>query len=281
MTKVGCVIVSYNSYSELLKTVEHVINQVDSILIIDNGSNKATQDAIDRNLNNNPKIILKIFTDNMGIAYALNYAVTFYSKKNYTYLLTLDQDTVIEENCVYELKQTFVNNENVGIAAPQIFYSGLNMKHQRKKYENIDYAITSGNLIDIKVFSKIEGYQNKLFIDSVDFDFSLRVLNNSFKIIRNRDAKIYHKLGVPKKIKFLGHEVNFIEHSPKRNYYIFRNTIFLNKRYLFTNTRFILKKDIFTAKLLVDNMLFHEKKKDIIKSTFKGLKDGVMGKYGK
>lgn len=281
MTKVGCVIVSYNSYSEVIKTVDNVINQVDCVLIVDNGSNRATQDEIHNHFDNNSKIILKMFTHNMGIAYALNYAVTFYSKKNYTYLFTLDQDTFVKKNCVAELKQTFIDNKNTGVAVPQIFYLGLNTRQQQRKYENIKYAITSGNLVDLIVFSKVDGYQNKLFIDSVDFDFSLRVLNSHFNIVRNCDAKIFHKLGTPKKRRFFWHEFEFIEHSPKRNYYIFRNTIYLNRKYFFTNSKFILKKDVFTAKLLVDNLLFHEKKREVAKCIMKGIRDGVIGKYGR
>lgn len=275
--KVCCVIISYNDFECLISTVEQIHKQVEEVIIVDNGSKQDIKEKIRLIEIPNTKTIFN--EKNLGIAKALNIGIAYAKENKYDYVLTLDQDSSCKEDMVTNLLQTFVDNENTYIASPLIEYQDFVEKDKVNHYDELDYVITSGNLIPIEIFDVIGGYEEKLFIDSVDFDFSLRVKNSKGRIVQNNYAVMRHRLGEFRVINILGYKKKYFQHNPVRNYYIFRNSIYLYKNYCFSNGTFCMKKFFFTSKLFVDNMLFHTNKKAVIGSMLKGIKDGVLNKY--
>ncbi|MGX7371114.1 glycosyltransferase family 2 protein [Carnobacterium maltaromaticum] len=282
MNKVCAVIVSYNDFENLKDTLNAVEMQVDKIVIVDNGSEDEIVNFINQLCLFNEKIILISLKENLGIAVALNKGVHLAEKEGYDYVLTLDQDSKCSEGLVLKLLSGFDLDRKIAIVSPKIAYEKMkNNLIIQEKFEFKDYIITSGNLIKIDVFNKIGYFEEKLFIDSVDFDFCLRIINKGFLICIRNDAFLFHKLGNPREIKVFGLlKYYYTEHSSVRNYYIFRNTVFLLKKYFKSNTLFCFKKMIITSKLFFENIFFHYQKKEVIKYMFMGLKDGFNGKYG-
>ena len=76
-----CTIVSYNPDYIIKKCVKAIYNQVNEILIVDNGSSK-NLDMI-RELNKYSKINAIFNNENLGIAYALNKGVKYALSKKY------------------------------------------------------------------------------------------------------------------------------------------------------------------------------------------------------
>lgn len=282
MNKVCAVIISYNDFENLKDTLKAVEMQVDKVVIVDNGSEDGVISFINQLCSVSEKIILIGLNKNFGIAVALNKGVYWAEKEGYSYVLTLDQDSKCSEGLVAKLLSGFDLDQKIAIVSPKIVYEKMkNNMIIQEKFEFKDYIITSGNLIKIDIFKKIGYFEEKLFIDSVDFDFCLRIINKKFLICIRNDAFLFHKLGNPREIKLFGlKKYYYTQHSLVRNYYIFRNTIFLLKKYFKSNTLFCLKKIISTSKLFFENIFFHYQKKEVIKYMFMGLKDGFNGKYG-
>ena len=114
----------------------------------------------------------------------------------------------------------------------------------------VSYAITSGNLVRMDVFDKTGLYDEGMFVDQLDFDFSLRVRKAGFGIYRVAKATLYHELGdagAPR--TFLGRFHTF--HSPLRRYYSYRNYLHLAKRHVRDFPKFIVKLALVQVLLLV------------------------------
>jgi rhamnosyltransferase len=269
--KVMAIIVSFNDSIALLKTLNAIIDQVDFIFIIDNGSKEEHIIELKKILLK--KVICVFLKENKGIAFALNKGVKYALENNYSYILTMDQDSIADSKMVECLKKSINSNEKIMVAGP-----AFKKNHFKKDFSYKETLITSGNLIKSKVFNEICIYDESLFIDSVDFDFSLKIINAGYLLVQSNNAILNHRLG--KKISFnlLGFSYSYTSHNPFRRYYIFRNHIILVKRYFFTNNFFILKKTIYLFIALLEILIFDKSKKLNLSAIFAGVKDGVFSK---
>lgn len=280
--KVSAVIVSYNDAVSLKETVEHVKGQVGHILIVDNASEDQTRSVIDDIVKQNADISVIYNKKNQGISHALNTGIIFARKEGYQYLLTLDQDTSLSANCVRELLKTFHKVPDLGIAVPKIIYRGESIKKSKavKGLHARKWAITSGNLIPLSIYDKIGMYEESLVIDSVDFDFSLRVTNAGYKIVENDFCYMKHSLG-EKKIKKIGSvSIPYNYHNFIRNYYIHRNHVYIVKKYWKTNSLFCIKKTISHLWNTMLGIICYPDRKEYLRTVFKGARDGIVGKSG-
>ncbi len=272
------IIVSFNGKETIIQTIEALQNQVNKVLIIDNNSGKNTIEVLKRIKSEKIHIIYN--RNNFGVAKALNQGIAYAKENNYNWILTLDQDSICDENLIIEFRKSidlYSANDmysKIKVFAPRIFYN--KKKYITKKKHQLRLtSITSGNLINVGLFDFIGQYNEVLFIDSVDFDFCLRIANSGFKIIQNNDAVIYHSLGQIKKIWFITIHV----HSSIRRYYIARNHIYILKNYFKSNSIFCLKKNIWFL-MLVLQIIFLESDKILnIKYIVLGLKDGMQNNF--
>ena len=182
---------------EIEGTPEH------KLYIIDN-SDFSNEDIIKQT---NKKIVYLPQYKNNGIAKALNCGVDLAKMHGYKWLLTMDQDSSFSESMSEKYFNCFDNIDNIKdtiIIAPfykkynTVVSSSLNITY---KYIEPLTVITSGNLINLDLVGKIDGFNEKLFIDEVDFDFCLRARLQKFRIIQFTDIHLNHKLGEALTIK--------------------------------------------------------------------------------
>ncbi|MCK8604571.1 glycosyltransferase family 2 protein [Leuconostoc citreum] len=236
---IGCVIISYNPKISLLKeNIDAIIQQVDQILVVDNGSNNITDV---KKLVIHHKIDLLALQSNMGIATALNEGFSYFQSANYDWVLTLDQDSVAPKKLIDKLVNIDeFDKDTVGIVAAD-FIDRSQGEEESTRSGVVGYSkrvITSGSLTNIKIWQIIGGYDEHLFIDYVDHDFNQRIIDMGFKIFQVNDVFLIHSLGdgmLPQKNIlakiFEKQSKGHTEHSAFRQYYIFRNGIIFNKRY--------------------------------------------------
>ena len=95
----------------------------------------------------------------------------------------------------------------------------------------------------MECISAIGGYDEKLFIDSVDFDFSLRLLDRGYKLVKVANATANHVIGEGEEKRFLFFKVKYYTHSKERYYYISRNHFYILNKYK-RHVMFCIKKRI-------------------------------------
>jgi len=234
------IVVSFNGYDKIIETVVALIGQVDYIIVLDNGSNEDSLRVI-RKIEKefNTKIIY--FGKNVGIGEALNYGVKFALEHGFNWVLTMDQDSVAHPEMVTEMLATACRHKKLSMVSPSIFAKD---KNSRLIDEEVGYVITSGNLIPIGVFSTIGLYNERYFIDSVDFEFCLRAKNSGIVLLKSGKAFLSHELGKSVLKCFFGFSWLYVEHSPIRRYYIYRNHFRLAADYFRTNPLFVIKKTL-------------------------------------
>jgi len=101
--------------------------------------------------------------------------------------------------------------------------------------EEREWLVTSGSLLDLNVFKEIGEFDENLFIDYVDTDYCIRLRKSGYKLIQFARPIMMHSLGITKDT--LGY--SFYEHSPIRNYYIFRNKLYILTKYFSMKRLFI------------------------------------------
>jgi len=237
--KVCAGIVLYNPDIKRLKlSVEAVREQVDQLVFVDNAS--ADIDELQR-LFTDDKYFWIRNESNLGIAKALNQLIDFADKNDYTWILTLDQDSICEDGMVQKMVASQISGEgsNSGIAmvSPQIIDRGApELEKPSDKplsdVEDIRFCITSGCLTNVEAILAIGGFNEWLFIYDVDREICIRLLRCGFRLVRVNDTRLYHEHGL-KTVhrRFLWKKIVYRNYTPLSVYYMTRNLVYMLRKY--------------------------------------------------
>lgn len=290
MSKVAAIIVSYNPDKNLLDSVNLLISQVEKIIIVDNGSIEEKRKDISSIKDIDNERIEVIFNEeNLGIATALNIGVREALKQGFNWILTMDQDSKASKDMVEKMFEVYNNiDEKERKSILSIFPNFVDKRIQSieensvmNTYEYVDADITSGNLVKAEVFDKVGFFDDSLFIDLVDTDFCMRLNEKNIKMIKVRDAILYHSLGESQSVKSIFGKFNTSNHSALRRYYMTRNRFYIWEKYKDLNS-FTLNRDKKLFKKEFIKIILGEKDKvNKIKMVFKGYKDYKKGIRGK
>lgn len=280
--KLAAVVVLYNPEPNIIDNILSYINKVDRLYIVDN-SEIPDQNLITQitNIKNTEYISNK---ENLGIAKALNIGSFKAINDQYHWLLTIDQDSKPQKDMINNLTDFIEKNDmaNIAIISPvQIIQANQDITHSTLFAEK-DQVMTSGNILNLKIFQKVNGFLDYLFIDQVDHEYCLRIRSHGYKIIQINNAFLDHKLGERKKIKLLFFTKERNQHSPLRIYYIFRNGLYVNKKYkkLFPEFNKYIK-NVFRNEIICIFLVSEDRIKRfkfIIQAYF-DYKNNIFGKY--
>jgi rhamnosyltransferase len=244
--EVLAVVVSYNGLQKTRQTVEALRRQVGHIHIVDNGSSAESLGVLE-SLEREPGITVERFGENRGVGYALNRGVQRAREMECTWLLTMDQDSVVDGALIEAYRAAVEQDPELVCLTPRI-----TSRSRRKDAAGgeISYAITSGNLVRVSVLDQVGLYDEGFFIDCIDFDFCLRLRRVGYAVHRVPAAMMEHQLGdsidLPKAV-----QKYYARHSPVRRYYMYRNFLYVAERYLFKFPGFIFKLGLAQMLLLL------------------------------
>ena len=287
MCKVAAIIVSYNPDSNLFDSINLLLNQVEKVIIVDNGSKEKYVKYI-KSINED-KIEIILNKENLGIATALNIGVRKALENGYEWILTMDQDSKASPDMVKKMFNVYnsINREerkDILSIFPNFVderIQSIEENSNMNSYEYVDADITSGNLLRKEVFEKVGFFDDSLFIDLVDTDFCMRLNEKGIKMIKIIDAVLYHSLGESKTIKGILGSFNTSNHSALRRYYMTRNRFYIWEKYKGLNS-FTLNRDKKLFKKEFLKIILGEKDKvNKIKMVLRGYKDYKKGIKGK
>lgn len=284
--KLAAVVVWFNPDQNCVENIKSYISLVDKIYIIDNSS-KNNQFLIEK-VSNSEKIKYIANNENLGIAYALNIGCKMAVNSDFEWVMTMDQDSFWTENelkkyiFLIETKESdivsFSPNCKISKKAAimlQIYHKIRNKKVNDEcvsKEKLCDMVITSGNILKLKVWQEVNGFNNSLFIDEVDYDFCFKIREHGYKILKINEVNMEHSLGNPRMYFFPC--VSY--HTGIRIYYINRNLIYMlhyHKQYAEKNGYKIIKH------WRVLELLFNLRLRDLI-FLIKGRLDAKKGHFG-
>ena len=238
MIKLAACVVLYNPDDTIFENILTYGNYVDKLIVIDN-SLKKNNLLIDK-LNEifESKLIYINNNDNLGIATALNQACDKAIELQFKWILTMDQDSsFINFDHYKKCLEKVQNVNNVALLAANTDkegYSNFDINECSCNYREDKFSvITSANIVNLEYFEEIGRFNDKLFIDMVDYDYCLRINIKKFKILYFPDVFVEHKLGeVHLRTNIFTRKKKYkTEHNAQRAYYICRNSLYLSKNY--------------------------------------------------
>lgn len=272
--KIGSCTVLYNPDSKVIENINSYAKFMDYIVLVDNSDNGSDfEEKV-----NLPNIKYISMNGNKGIAAALNKGLNYLIDKGADYALTMDQDSLFPSNDIDDILN------GIYIYSNKYSILGLNFNYESEEKNNevveTPYWITSGNFVNLKDFSNTNGFDEKLFIDGVDFEYGYELSRINKKIAYLKNYSLKHNIGNPIEFSFLRHKYHSMNHSPIRYYYRYRNERYLYKKINKKFFRSSYYKEIFIN--LPKMLIFEKNRKNKIKMIIKGIKDadkGIMGKY--
>jgi rhamnosyltransferase len=266
------VVVLYNPEAEIFeRNIPSYLPYIDVLYIVDNSEGKTT---LPEEYVYAKNIVYMPFGENRGIATALNTGAAKAIQNRYEWLLTMDQDSWFKPEDIKTLINSaqHINKDETAILTPVHVQDEIAHGARRNALEEKAMAMTSGNLVNLDVYTKIGGFNEGYFIDLVDHEYCLKARKNGYKIIEVCNSFLEHSLGRARIVKLLFKKRAVIEHNPVRKYYQVRNLLYLKNEYFgFRNEiKFLVKHEIIA---LIKIILFEKKIGLKLKMMYHGLTD--------
>jgi len=277
--KFAGIVVLYKPREEIKEKINTYMPHLEILYVVDNSPNQQNESLLPKS----KKIKYICNNENLGIAKALNIGCEHAIQEGFDWILTMDQDSAFTKDNLEKLMD-YVEKEatdNIGIVSPYHLIV-TNVPRSKLKVEHPVEVMTSGNLLNLKLYQKIGGFKDWLFIDCVDIEYCMNLRVNGFDIIRLNEVVMNHNLGDSKTYRVLWKKVVTSNHNALRRYYITRNCYYIYDMYheYFPEYCNYVRGGI---KYQVRNIFFLERHKfKKIRNIYRGIKDykkGVTGAY--
>jgi len=269
------VCVNWNGERFLEPFFNSLINQTFSdfkIFFVDNGSIDRSLECVDR-FKAHLEIEVINLDQNTGFAYANNLGIESALKESFSYIITLNNDLVLEENCLNHAIQyidthpqfdcfqiLMLNYYDHGVIDAaglwikddlSVRQVGFKMNRDDLNFESIKIngvcagaAIYSAQSL-VKIENKYGYFDQRFFAYYEDVDLSIRYLRKGYRCSLINDALVYHV-----------HSGSSQNDSSFKTYYLIRNSLFY--RYLNTTKprlKIHFQACLFVMKELIKSLL--------------------------
>ena len=282
---VCAIVVTYHPTVEMLDNVPLVLNQVNALVVVDNGST-ASELAPWQVASRLHGFDLIQNAENLGIAEALNQGVHWAQRRGFPWVLLFDQDSKITDGYLETMFRSWKAHsdpERVSSIHPRYRDTTMGVEGVLRRAEDGGpiVAMTSGALMPIWIFEKIGYFRADYFVDEVDTEFCFRTRAAGYLLADSPTSVLLHHIGHPRKTSFLGLRFTPTHHSALRRYYMSRNRLVVYKKYIWIFPRWVLPsiKDsiVETAKCF----LGEEDRVRKLRNFLLGTWDGLTGRMGK
>jgi len=241
------------------------------VVLVDNASEKKNKKMLSDWLKVNKdklKVAIKLVENkaNLGFTGGNNVGIKQALRRGADYIFLLNNDTVIKNDCILNLWETF-KDRKAGIAAPKIYYapgfefhkeryqgkergkviwyaggkidwSNILGKHmgvdkvdrgQFNKMKRVDFATGCAMMVKKEVFKRVGLFDERFFLYLEDLDFSYRTRKFGFKIFFNPLAVVWHK-----------NAGSSSSGSALQQYYITRNRLLFGRKHASLKMKLLL-----------------------------------------
>jgi len=280
------VVITFHPDEEVFKNIEKLRGQVQALVVVDNGSLPESLTLL-RRASVETQFHLIENGENLGIATALNIGIRWAEHNTYPWVILFDQDSTITDafmETMLRAYETHPHRDSLAILVPRYVDQRLGspIPPILAKSGTLEAAMTSGSLMRISSFLQHGPLEDGLFIDAVDYEYSLRVRCNGYLISECPQAVLLHSPGTPKVHTLFGmYLFQTSNYTPIRRYYQMRNYTWIARRYWKKYPHFCLKLVISNMTNLIKILFAEDRKWEKYCYSTVGILDGLRGRMGK
>lgn len=211
MPLIWTVILSWNGREDTLRCLCSLRRQTlapGKILVVDNGSSDGLEKALADSF---PDVRYHFLPENRGFGGGMNAGFKLALEAGADYVLALNNDTILEPDCLEILAASLQANPGAGAVSPKIYFSGpgervyfaggdftaatLNPVHRDAAgmaVREIRFMNACSPLFRRQALEAVAGYDERFFVYYEDADLSLRIRKAGFGLLLAPQAVVRH-----------------------------------------------------------------------------------------
>ena len=288
------VVVTYRPEQSVAENLALIVREFGRVLVVDNGSPEEARSWIAAI----PGVELLALGENLGVAVALNRGAARAAENGCEWIVTFDQDSRPEPGFLDALWAAHERLPDAWVIGAHIVESALKgdyrwlrpnprwpglfqrVQCQGQDLPDVTMVVTSGALTSLEGWRKLEGFDERLFIDFVDTDFCLRVRRADRTVAVCAAARLRHQLGRREQRRFIGCLFHPTHHVPIRHYYIARNRWLMLRQHAWRELHWGVFEFAVAGLWLFRVIAFEKQRWSKIKAMILGTWDGLRGGAG-
>lgn len=271
------VVLAYRPEDSILANVERLRAQVDRVYVVNNSPGDQGSAEILTRLARTDGIVVLDQEKNVGVAAGFNAGMRQALAEGFEFVWIFDQDSTVADGMLSQLKRAFTEwPAPVAMAGPALRAEETGFLYDADRGEGIgelQTLISSGALFSRAALERIGLHDERLFIDYVDHDISLRAREAGLAVVKVFDTVLDHRFGASTPASFLGRRVYLSNYSPMRQYYMTRNRVIMMRRHGIG--RWFWEDAAYAAKAWVKVLLCERDRGPKIGAAIRGAVDGI------
>ncbi|EDT02960.1 rhamnosyltransferase [Burkholderia ambifaria IOP40-10] len=293
MTTLGALVILYHPTDAQLAALGAWRHACDALLVVDN---TPQPDARARALCARDGIALLHHGNHGGIAGAYNAGLATLFRQDVDAVALFDQDSSVpagyfatmRDACAGLAGRAFlagprIFDENARSFLPELATNGIALRRLHlapdAPLQRCAFLISSGCVVSRAAFDLLGRFDETLFIDHVDTEYSFRALARNVPLYVVPSLVLKHRIGAKQRHAFGPFEMTSMNHSWQRRYYSARNAVQLGMQY---GLRFpvAIVPNLLTVWQVVQIALVERDKRDKLAGILYGIADGLLGRLG-
>jgi glycosyltransferase involved in cell wall biosynthesis len=187
-----------------LPSLEVAVQCSDLLVLIDNGSRPEIRSALHEFAQRFPgRVEVQENAANLGLSRAYNQALAALRPRGFFWVYFLDHDATFGPGFFEETRRTWVKlegrGERLGVIVPlatddpAVRDTDLGLRHRTAELRS---TITSGILTNLDVFDAVGGFDERLFVEAADLDYTSRVAQTGRRVLMIHRVLIVQQFGL-------------------------------------------------------------------------------------
>lgn len=281
----AAVVVTYHPDREFGDRLRRIAAQVAHVIVVDNSSVRSVGMSLRQLTSETVELIEN--DRNVGVATALNQGLKRAASMNFSWVVTLDQDSVVDGDMLASLIRIYhecPSRDSIGliganVRSPISGRAGILCETTGSEYLELKTTITSGSMVPLSAYECVGPFRDDFFIDGVDLEYCLRLRRHGFSVLCSRRPLMTHAGGAAEERTLFGRVVLVANHEPWRYYYMLRNFVHIARQYFTQEPFWVLAALVNFLKTFVKICLYERNKRAKFAAIARGIGDGVVGPH--
>lgn len=289
---VVAVIAAYAPDAALVDHVRTAAQQVAGVVVVDDGSPGGAREVLAAVEAAGALVVRQ--PANAGIAAALNAGIeAARARWRPDFVVTLDQDSALGADYVRHALETFRRATDAGLRVGFVAAAayGGHPTPTRRPVAGFTRAfdpMQSGCVVPVGTLDVAGGFDEGLFIDGVDSEFTARVTAAGMVVLVGEGCDLAHALGRRepatvggRPVRVFGRQLTYNYHAPTRVYYIARNGTLLSLRHFRDDPLWVGRRLVEEAKAHGMRLVLGRDRALVLRAMGAGYADALRGRTGR